>query len=90
MDFSPPGQGPFVHGISQARILEWIAISFSRGSSQHKDQTCVTYIAAIWKAPFDVFFLLFSYQVKSNPVDCSMPGSPILRCLSAFAQIHVH
>ena len=26
-----------VHGISQARILEWLAIPFSRGSSQHRD-----------------------------------------------------
>ena len=31
MDYSPSGSS--VHGISQARILEWIAISFSRGSS---------------------------------------------------------
>ena len=29
---SPPGSS--VHGISQARILEWVAISFSRGSSR--------------------------------------------------------
>jgi len=28
-----------MHGISQARILEWIAISYSRGSSQPRDQT---------------------------------------------------
>ena len=32
MDCSPPGSS--VHGILQARILEWVAISFSRGSSQ--------------------------------------------------------
>ena len=32
MDCSPPGSS--VHGTSQARILEWVAISFSRGSSQ--------------------------------------------------------
>ena len=31
MDCSPPGSS--IHGISQARILEWVAISFSRGSS---------------------------------------------------------
>ena len=31
MDYSPPGSS--VHGISQARILEWVAVSFSRGSS---------------------------------------------------------
>ena len=34
-----------VHGILQARILEWIAISFSRGSSQHRVQTQVSCIA---------------------------------------------
>ena len=30
-----------VHGILQARILEWVAFSFSRGSSQPRDQTQV-------------------------------------------------
>ena len=35
---------PSVHGISQARILEWVAISFSRGSSQPKDWTHVSCI----------------------------------------------
>ena len=34
-----------VHGILQARIVEWIAISFSRGSSQPRDQTLVSCIA---------------------------------------------
>ena len=34
-----------VHGIFQARILEWVAISFSRGSSQPKDRTQVSCIA---------------------------------------------
>ena len=41
-DCSPPGSS--VHGNSQARILEWIAISFSRGSSQPRDQTRVSCI----------------------------------------------
>ena len=35
MDRSPPGSS--VHGISQARILEWVASSSSRGSSQLRD-----------------------------------------------------
>ena len=39
--------GSSVHGISQARILEWIAISFSRGSSQPRDQTCVSCVSCI-------------------------------------------
>ena len=35
MDRSPPGYT--IHGISQARMLQWVAISFSRGSSQPRD-----------------------------------------------------
>ena len=37
MDCSPPGTS--VHEILQARILEWVAISFSRGSSRPRDRT---------------------------------------------------
>ena len=43
MDCSPPG--PSVHGILQARILEWVAMSSSRGSSQIRDQTQVSCMA---------------------------------------------
>ena len=42
-DCSPPGSS--VHGIVQARILEWFAIPFSRGSSWPRDQTWVFYNA---------------------------------------------
>ena len=42
MDCSPPGSP--VHGISQARILRWVAISFSKGSSQPRDQTHISCI----------------------------------------------
>ena len=43
MGCSPPGSS--VHGIPQARILERVAISFSRGSSQPRDQTYISCIA---------------------------------------------
>ena len=43
MDCSPPGSS--VHGILQARILEWVAISFSRGYSQPRDRTQVSCMA---------------------------------------------
>ena len=43
MDCSPPGSS--IHGIFQARVLEWVAISFSRGSSWPRDQTQVLHIA---------------------------------------------
>ena len=39
----PPGS--FVHGIFQARILEWVAISFSSGSSRPRNQTWIFCIA---------------------------------------------
>ena len=42
MDCSLPGFS--VHGIFQARVLEWAVISFSRGSSQLRDQTQVSHI----------------------------------------------
>ena len=43
MDCSPPGSS--VHGILQARILEWVAIAFSGGASRLRDQTHVSCIA---------------------------------------------
>ena len=44
MDCNPPGSS--VHGILQARILEWIAIS-SRVSSQPRDLTCVAWLSSV-------------------------------------------
>ena len=44
MDCSPPGSS--VHGISQARILEWVAISFCMGSSWPRNGTRVSCIAS--------------------------------------------
>ena len=43
MDCSPPGSS--VHGILQARILEWVAMPSSRGSSWPRNRTCVSCIA---------------------------------------------
>ena len=44
IDCSLPGSS--VHGIFQARVLEWVATSFSRGSSQHRDRTRVSRIVS--------------------------------------------
>ena len=43
MDVSPPSSS--VYGIFHVRILELVAIPFSRGSSWHRDWTCVSYVA---------------------------------------------
>ena len=42
VDRSPPGSS--VHGILQARTLEWVAVPFSRRSSLPRDRTCISYI----------------------------------------------
>ena len=52
MDYSLPGSS--VCGIFQARILEWVAISFSRGSSWPKDQTHVSYVSCIGRWVFTI------------------------------------
>ena len=43
MDCSPLGSS--VHGIFLARVLDWVAISYSRRSSQPRDRTCVSYVS---------------------------------------------
>jgi len=45
MDCSPPDSS--IHGISQARILEWVAISFSRGYSQPRNETYISCVSCI-------------------------------------------
>ena len=74
MGCSPPGSS--VHGISQARILEWAAISSSRESSQLRDGTCVSCISrqilyhwATREAQFVIYYLL-SGQGPASSLDC--------------------
>ena len=69
-DCSLPGSS--VHGILQARILEWVAIHFSRGSSQPRDWTWVSCIAGrfftVWaiEKPHILVIVQFSHSVVSN------------------------
>ena len=79
MDCSPPGSS--VHGILQARILEWIVIPFSRGSSQPKDQTWVFCTAGgfftteLSGKPCALDFIRFLF------LSSSLPPSIIIFCL---------
>ena len=50
MDRSPPGSS--IQGILQARILEWVAVPSSRGSSQPRDLTCISYISCIGRQAY--------------------------------------
>ena len=45
MDCGPPGSS--VHGVLHARILEWVAISSSRGSSQPRDRIPISSISSV-------------------------------------------
>ena len=86
MDCSPPGS--FIHGVLQARILEWVAIPFSRGSSWPRDQTWVSHTAGrfftIWHF---VLLLLLSHfsrlRLCATPIEGSPSGSPIPGILQA-------
>ena len=58
LDSSLPGS--YVHGIFQARVLEWVAISFSRGSSQPRNRTrasCIAGRRSIWATREALWFL---------------------------------
>ena len=56
LDCSPPGSS--LHGISQARILDWVAISFSRGSSPLRNKTSIFWVSGR--------FFITKPPVKSN------------------------
>ena len=68
MDCFPPGS--FIHGILQARILEWAAIPFSEGSSWPRDWTRVSCLAGkfftIWAITEACWYLLRLYSPSTN------------------------
>ena len=66
MHCSPPGFS--VHGIFQSRILEWIAISFSRGSSQIGDQTHIPCVSCIGRR---VLYLCIAWEAQTSPCSVS-------------------
>ena len=76
VDCSPPGST--VHGIFQARILEWVAISFSRGSSWPRDRTQVSCIAGI-------FFTDWAMREASVQLICRL----LLLLLSHFSHVRL-
>ena len=71
-------QGSSVHGIFQARILEWVAMPSSRGSSQPRDWTSISctggrilYPWAAWEAQ------KVQYRLKSRRSTSASPGGPL-------------
>ena len=80
MDCSLPGFS--IHGIFQARVLEWGAISFSRGSSQHRGQTHIR--------SDQIRSATQSCPTLCDPMNRSTPGLPVHHQLPEFTQTHVH
>ena len=87
MDCSP--QVPLCMWILLARILEWVAISFSRGSSQPNDQTgvsCIARLFSTWKSLEKSLGLLNSRLTYIREKFCYrkrwlvIPSSPLLGC----------
>ena len=94
-DWRPPGSS--VHGISQARTLKGVAISFSRGSSQTRDQTHVSALARkffITEPPGSPHkndcSIAKSRLTLCDPIDCGRPGLLVFHYLLEFAQVRVH
>ena len=96
MDGSQPGSS--VHGISQARILEWVAISFSRGSSWPRNQTCVLYhpciLAPIPPAspsirPFSPHHIVFTPLGRPYPSLPTMTVSLLPHASISFCPAHL-
>ena len=72
IDCSPPGSS--VHGIFQAWTLEWIAISCSRGSSRHRDQTSISCVSSIGK------LILYHWAPWAPLVNTDTPKSISFMC----------
>ena len=87
MDCSPPGSS--VHVIFQARILEWVAISSSRESSQTRDQTHVSHISCIGSNSFHNFQPHQRYPFCNAPQPCCvlMAAYVLYKLLHAYSFI---
>ena len=77
MDSSLPASS--VHGILQARILEWVAISFYRDFKILLKNTSVQLSSVAQSCP-----------TLCDPMNCSTPGLPIRHQLPEFTQTHLH
>ena len=87
MDCCLPGCS--VRGISQARMMEGVAISFFRGSSWPKDWTHVSCLGG-WILYHWATLLLLSCVRLCCPMNFSMPRFSVHHCFLGFAQTHVH
>jgi len=91
IDCSPPGSS--VHGLLQARILEWVAIPFSRRSSQPRDWTQVSHIVDRFQMDkytfVFIFFAIMGYHRILNIVPCAIQKDLVVYSLSTDTNSHL-
>ena len=87
MDCGPPGSS--VQGIFQARTLQWVAISSTRGSSSLRVQTHDSCASSIGRSD-QIRSVAQSCPTLCDPMNLSMPGLPVHHQLPKFTQTHVH
>ena len=68
MDYSPPGSS--VHGVFQERLLEWVAISFSGGSSRPRDRTCISCTSLIGR---QILYHCTTWEAQDLPYNLAIP-----------------
>ena len=97
IDCSPPGFS--VHGISQVRILEWVAVSLFRASSGIMDQICISYTGRLILDPWATREAFISHSVQFSSVQfiCSVVSDSLQPresqhtrppCLSPTPRVH--
>ena len=90
-----------VHGILQARILEWVACPFSRGSSWPRNRTGISCIASRFFTSWatreaqpsssdQIRSVTQSCPTHCDPMNSSTPGLPVHHQLPEFTETHVH
>ena len=97
MDCCLPGSS--VHGILQARILKWVAMSSSGGSFPPRGRNCISCSSCIAGGfftteppgkPLYVAFQSLSHVRLCDPMECSTTDFPVHHQLPELAQTHAH
>ena len=90
MDCSPPGSS--VHGIFQARILQWVSMSFSRGSSPPMGRNCISCITvrffthwATWEACIYIYMCILYIRMYIDFMHMF-----IYVCMCVYMHIYTH
>ena len=81
MHCSPPGSS--FHEILQARILEWVAFSFSRGFSWPRDQTHVSYVSCI-AGGFFTHWAIRHFLWSTRKCSCPLRAYSLVKCIDTL------